>query len=357
MWYSYYMNLYDTYKDTFTHATQTILGREVPTLHGTLPVDSVELSYWSRNPRLLIPSAESQAPTQEQLHNILKEQHNIVSLMKGIDHTGGLNTPVEVTSGGIVFEGNRSLCAARERFHLKEDTRFSTVRVIIYDTSLTEEEMFTRAGLTNNDKKKWPKMESALFALQQVETYNLTLEQLAARYSWTHQNAKGYVEGAKMVRRYYDWAEEYPKKWTPFYKFAIDYKLTTQASVDDELLPWFFTLVKNNRLGDNREFPNLLDIYGDKKATAIIEDVSAKGGIAAATRYLEAKRKVNSPEILDQALVWVETINSDSSMTRKLAKPESEEARVKIHNLRLMLGKLLDKIAPPLAMSAAFEEQ
>ena len=346
------MNLYDELvANGGAQDHQMILGVPVPTVFGHIDPNSPKLHVDGSNPRT--SEYNTAKMTEKERRELLLNKFGVKELMRGIRQTRGLNDPIESTSNGIVINGNRRLVGSSflhtENVRLGIEDPFTVIPIIVYSPMLTEEQCDTRKTHSNSDARQWPPLSNATHALRMFEKHGWSVEQIRDQTGWTLQNTRGYVEGAKLLRKYreiYPPAGEAVKSiWTPLFKTGANPKLLAFTQTNPDYWNWFCKMLRMRKFGDSRYFLRSIEVF--EHVTA--REMALENGMARAITWLDKQMGADDgPDTLEKHCTWIsdwcKTLTTPQLVSLQKNSIKAEERRLMLTNMQLEVRKILEKV-------------
>jgi len=322
-----------------------IQDRDVPVDRTRLAIDQLTLD--PQNPRIqyLVGRLPGDV-SQKELDELLWQKDQVKALAQSIKQNGGVYEHLilqKVDGRFVVREGNSRTVAAR---HLAEthagDSRFTTVPVMIFDETLTEDDLAVMlADMHVTGKIRWDAYEQAkhVWTLHNVhgKTYDWLATHLRMSKSKITQQLKGY-------------------KWTTDYltengdprnldKFSFFYELARKKDLDDRYTDdlafqqQFKRWLTEGKLNDSKQVRQLGTILDNPQAAKVLDE----DGWSAAASVLVREDPALGSDLYDAV----------KRATEKVSRAPLDE----IHDLasnkqKLLMLKNLHRAIEDLAMQA-----
>jgi len=271
------MNFWAYLEDNVQKKSITILGREIT--YEIKDVDIYTLEYYKENPRInyIISKHPPENVTQELIEQELLKLDSVKERIKDLEENKGLLDEVYVL-GNKVIEGNTRLCAYR-RLHKKypDDPRWKFIKARILQDDVTESELFYILSTFHiKGKTEWDAYEKAAYIFKMIRKLNKNPEEIARQIGKQKKTIEAMLKAYEVMSQKYladvndtmllNSSRDELKKYSYFEAFFLQKELAKKAEDTPEFLDQFVVWVKEDRFKKAQNVRELPKILSHKKA-------------------------------------------------------------------------------------------
>ena len=306
-----------------------IQDRDVSFERSRLAIDDLTLD--PSNPRIQYLIGRQPEPiSQERLDELLWGKDQVKALGQAIKQNGGVYDPIIVQKADgryLVREGNSRTVATRHiAAQHPDDSRFSTVPAMVFDESLTDDDIAVLlADMHVTGKIRWDAYEQAKHVATLYNVHGKTYDWLATHLRLSKSKITQYLKAYKWTT---DYLEENPDpknldKFSLFQELAAKKDLAARYTDDFGFQQQFKRWLADGKLTDSKQVRQLETILGNDQATKVLGDE----GYAAAAGVLIREDPALGSDLYDAV----------KRATEKLSKAPADEIRDLAHNKQKLL--------------------
>lgn len=321
------------------HGTLTLRGEEITVKVGYAPHN--ELIFFPDNPRIYtIVGVASEAPSQSEIFEALKDMDHVKLLVQSIKNNGGLHEPI-IVRGNLVLEGNSRLAAYR-LLSEKDPVKWGRIKCKVLPSDINDDLVFALLGEYHIiGKKDWAPYEQAGYLYRRHKVNGIPTQEIARELGMTTNAVNKLISTYEFMKSANDTDL---KRWS-YYEEYLKIKNIRQLREDyDQLDCVFISKVKNGEIPRAADVRDKLKVILSAKPRTINRFLSGEKDFKQSyDAAVEQGHSDGCYKTLHKFRSWIVEHETEEDLLA-LSKEIRDKCVFEINRIHKRIEKLLEKL-------------